>query len=167
MRVSSWDVPTLMGGGVSLGLDLPININFRFRTLPRMTEEGPPNMRPRSPDSGSDRPAKRQRRSGSFHNDVDAGPQFAANLLSASNVKLLSEQYNAAMPFKHVVIDKIFPESLLMRVKDEILQHLSFTEKETDIYKAGGTLHVSITLSLLCFMLFLFIGPTNRRPRLP
>ena len=36
---------------------------------------------------------------------------------------------------KHIVIDKIFTENLLTKVKDEILEHLSFTEKETDIYK--------------------------------
>lgn len=94
-------------------------------------------MRPRSPfDSGSERPAKRRRHSGSFNGETEPAAYFAANLLSASNVASLSEQYHSSNPFKHVVIDKIFQESLLMKVKDEIVEHLSFTEKETDIYKA-------------------------------
>jgi hypothetical protein len=96
------------------------------------------DMRPRSPtDTGNERPSKRQRRSGSFNGDSDSTAHFAANLLSASNVSALSEQYHTANPFQHVVIDKIFQESLLMKVKDEIVEHLSFTEKETDIYKAS------------------------------
>lgn len=103
------------------------------------------NMRPRSPlDPTSPPPAKRQRISGSFTKesaqDVNRdghtnGSHFATNLFSGNNISLLSEQYNVSQPFKHVVIDKIFQESLLMKVKDEIVEHLSFTEKETDIYK--------------------------------
>lgn len=100
-------------------------------------------MRPRSPtESDSSPPAKRQRRSGSFTTDShDPVPFFAANLLGAPSVSLLAEQYQSARPFKHVVIDKIFQESLLMRVKDEIVEHLSFTEKETDIYKANRSVN--------------------------
>lgn len=96
-------------------------------------------MRPRSPDDGElGPPTKRQRRSKSTSSDShDPAPFFAANLLSASTVSLLENQYRSAQPFKHVVIDKIFQESLLMKVKDEIVEHLSFTEKETDIYKAS------------------------------
>src|ERR1700743_1770882 len=96
-------------------------------------------MRPRSPDDGGvGRPAKRQRRSKSFSADShNPAPFFATNLLSASTISLLKSQYRSAQPFKHVVIDKIFQESLLMKVKDEIVEHLSFTEKETDIYKAA------------------------------
>lgn len=37
------------------------------------------------------------------------------------------------------MIDKLFQESLLTRVKDEIVEHLSFTEKETDIYRVLQT----------------------------
>lgn len=104
------------------------------RRKPKMSND----MRARSPvETGNERPTKRQRRSGSFNGDSDSTAHFAANLLSASNVSAFSEQYHAAKPFKHVVIDKIFQESLLMKVKDEIVEHLSFTEKETDIYKAS------------------------------
>jgi len=83
------------------------------------------------------RPAKRQKiHPSDFKSSVsDPTPYFAAGLLREDNVKILAEQYRTAQPWKHVIIDKIFTESLLTRVKDEILEHLSFTEKETDIYK--------------------------------
>jgi prolyl 3-hydroxylase /prolyl 3,4-dihydroxylase len=104
----------------------------------------PSKMRPRSPeDTGDAPPAKRPRRSGSLARDShDPGSFFAANLLSASSVSVLANQYLSAQPFKHVVIDKIFQESLLMKVKDEIIEHLSFTEKETDIYKASPSVNL-------------------------
>jgi hypothetical protein len=118
-------------GTSRLSLD---RISSARRHRPNMSND----MRARSPvDTGNERPTKRQRRSGSFIGDSGSAAHFAANLLSASNVSALSEQYHAANPFKHVVIDKIFQESLLMKVKDEIVEHLSFTEKETDIYKAS------------------------------
>lgn len=83
------------------------------------------------------RPTKRQKISPpDFKTTVsDPTPYFAPGLLSEGNVNVLARQYRTARPWKHVVIDKIFTESLLTRVKDEILEHLSFTEKETDIYK--------------------------------
>lgn len=83
------------------------------------------------------RPAKRQKIGPTdFKTSVpDPTPYFAAGLFGESSVKTLAEQYNSAQPWKHVIIDKIFTESLLTSVKDEILEHLSFTEKETDIYK--------------------------------
>lgn len=83
------------------------------------------------------RPAKRQKIGPTdFKISVsDPTSYFAAGLFGESSVKTLAEQYKSAQPWKHVIIDKIFTESLLTSVKDEILEHLSFTEKETDIYK--------------------------------
>jgi prolyl 3-hydroxylase /prolyl 3,4-dihydroxylase len=119
-------------------------------------------MRPRSPeDTGNAPAAKRQRRSGSLGTDShDPVPFFAANLLSASSVSSLANQYRSAQPFKHVVIDKIFQESLLMKVKDEIIEHLSFTEKETDIYKASPSVNSSKS-----FLLTMRSGSADGRPR--
>jgi prolyl 3-hydroxylase /prolyl 3,4-dihydroxylase len=118
-------------------------------------------MRPRSPeDTGNTPPAKRKRRSGPLGTDShDPVPFFASNLLSASSVSLLADQYRSAQPFKHVVIDKIFQESLLMKVKDEIIEHLSFTEKETDIYKASPSVN-----SFISFVLIMHSGSADRRP---
>jgi hypothetical protein len=111
----------------------------------------PSKMRPRSPENTGDAPpAKRQRRSRSLGKDSNNPvPLFAANLLNASSVELLANQYRSAQPFKHVVIDKIFQESLLMKVKDEIIEHLNFTEKETDIYKAGPSVNLCKKILLI------------------
>jgi len=83
------------------------------------------------------RPAKRQKTSPTDIDSTvsDPAPYFAGALFTEGNIKVLAQQYKTARPWKHVVIDKIFTESLLTCVKDEILEHLSFTEKETDIYK--------------------------------
>lgn len=97
------------------------------------------SSRSRSRSSSEDgRPSKRQKLSASAFKSVgtDIGTSpFAPGLMSESNVKHLADQYTDAQPYKHIVIDKIFTENLLTKVKDEILEHLSFTEKETDIYK--------------------------------
>lgn len=119
--------------------------------------------RSRSPSDTEGPPTKRRRRSGSFSSEIsDASPYFATNLLSDSSTQLHSEQYHSAQPFKHVVIDKIFQESLLTKVKDEILGHISFSEKETDIYKVSlwfffivCTLAFGATLGSLILIIFL------------
>lgn len=113
---------------------------FPFQPTPKYLSAAAGEMvtRARSTSIVDDsRPAKRQKISPTgFKSSIsDPTPYFAAGLLSEGNVKVLAEQYKTAQPWKHVVIDKIFTESLLTRVKDEILEHLSFTEKETDIYK--------------------------------
>jgi len=74
--------------------------------------------RARSDSIVDERGARKQRVS-------DPGLYFAAALFSEGNIKVLAEQYKPARP----VIDKIFTESLLTRVKVEMLEHLSFPEK--------------------------------------
>jgi len=66
----------------------------------------------------------------------DAVAQFADGLLSdPGNIQKLHTTYMANEPFKYCVLDKLFQDGLLRNVKDECLKELSFTEKETDIYK--------------------------------
>lgn len=47
----------------------------------------------------------------------------------------LAEVYIASRPFKHVCVPTLFQDDLLEAVKDECINELSFSEKETDIYK--------------------------------
>lgn len=79
---------------------------------------------------------------------VDVDSNFAAELFDASNVDQLRTSYADSTPFKHVVLDALFRDDLLRGVKDECLKHLSFTEKETDIYKVD-TRRVSDDPSLI------------------
>ncbi|KAG9317740.1 Oxoglutarate and iron-dependent oxygenase degradation, partial [Chiua virens] len=69
----------------------------------------------------------------------DVAAQFAASLFDPSNVDQLCTSYSDSSPFKHVVIDALFRDDLLRSVKEECISHLSFTEKETDIYKINQT----------------------------
>lgn len=64
-----------------------------------------------------------------------ADAQFADGVLEAGNIQKLHKAYAASEPFKYCVLDKLFQNELLVNVKEECLQQLSFTEKETDIYK--------------------------------
>lgn len=50
---------------------------------------------------------------------------------------MLQEEYDVGQPFKHVVVDQLFQDSLLRDVKEECLK-LAFTKKETDIYKGSS-----------------------------
>ena len=47
--------------------------------------------------------------------------------------------YDASQPFKHAVIPAMFNDSILRKVRQEILENLEFSEKETDIYKVNQT----------------------------
>lgn len=70
---------------------------------------------------------------------IDPAPHFASGLLDESNVTRLHEAYEQSEPYKHTVIGKLFQDELLKNVKDECLQQLSFTMKETDIYKVRSS----------------------------
>jgi prolyl 3-hydroxylase /prolyl 3,4-dihydroxylase len=62
---------------------------------------------------------------------------FAPDLFDADNVGRLAASYSTNEPFKHALIEKLFRDDLLQKVKDECLSELHFTEKETDIYKVS------------------------------
>ncbi|KAI0053613.1 nuclear protein [Auriscalpium vulgare] len=64
---------------------------------------------------------------------------FAPNVFDPSHVHRLHSAYTTSEPFKYALIDKLFQDDLLQKVKDECLSELHFTEKETDIYKVNQT----------------------------
>ena len=51
------------------------------------------------------------------------------------SVASLNVEYKTSSPFKHCVVEQLFKDTLLESVKEEILQNIHFTEKETDIYR--------------------------------
>ena len=65
----------------------------------------------------------------------DATTSFAKALFDHNNIARLNLDYHQNTPFKYAILEKLFQEDLLRNVKDECLSELSFTEKETDIYK--------------------------------
>jgi hypothetical protein len=65
----------------------------------------------------------------------DTTSSFARNLFDHNNIARLNLDYRQSSPFKYAIVEKLFQEDLLRKVKDECLSELSFSEKETDIYK--------------------------------
>ena len=53
-----------------------------------------------------------------------------------SSVGVLHSTYVSNTPYKYAIIERLFRDELLKQVKDECLEQLHFTEKQTDIYKA-------------------------------
>jgi prolyl 3-hydroxylase /prolyl 3,4-dihydroxylase len=96
-------------------------------------------VRPRSLSPTVDEAHKRPKTSHPA-DDADVVAHFATGLFDASNVDRLRTGYPDSTPFKHVVLDALFRDDLLRSVKDECMEHLSLTEKETDIYKVCGLL---------------------------
>lgn len=66
---------------------------------------------------------------------VPAEDHLFPNLLADSNAEKLHSEYISSSQYKYAIIDKLFQDELLRNVKDECLNQLVFTEKETDIYK--------------------------------
>ena len=66
---------------------------------------------------------------------ADPTPHFSNNLFDHNNIARLNSDYLENTPFKYATVEKLFQDELLKSVKDECLAELSFTEKETDIYK--------------------------------
>ncbi|KAF9034983.1 nuclear protein [Hymenopellis radicata] len=64
---------------------------------------------------------------------------FASEVLDHSNISKLHQQYLESNPFHYAIVEKLFQDDLLKSVKEECLSELSFTEKETDIYKVNQT----------------------------
>lgn len=64
----------------------------------------------------------------------DLTSQFAYEIFNHNLIAKSHTDYLDSNPFKHVVVDKLFQDELLVKVKDECLR-LNFTQKETDIFK--------------------------------
>ncbi|KAK2804060.1 hypothetical protein FQN51_002591 [Onygenales sp. PD_10] len=64
-----------------------------------------------------------------------AAARFRDGLLDPATLAQYKQSYAASEPYKHGVISPLMNNTLLRSVRDEIQEHLSFTEKETDIYK--------------------------------
>ena len=60
--------------------------------------------------------------------------QFAYEIFNHNYIAKLHTDYLDSNPFKHAVVENLFEDELLVKVKDECLR-LNFTQKETDIFK--------------------------------
>jgi Rps23 Pro-64 3,4-dihydroxylase Tpa1-like proline 4-hydroxylase len=67
--------------------------------------------------------------------EEEAKPRFGKNLFDKSVLDRHTSDYAASTPYKHGVISGLIDDALLRSVRDEIQANVSFTPKETDIYK--------------------------------
>jgi hypothetical protein len=70
--------------------------------------------------------------------------QFTPELFDHNTIAKLRTGYTANKPFKYAVVEKLFQDELLKKVKDECLSELSFTEKQTDIYKVWACCYLTV-----------------------
>lgn len=66
---------------------------------------------------------------------TDPTSNFADGILAHTSIAQLNAGYASNGPFKYAIVEKLFQDDLLQKVKDECMSELNFTEKETDIYK--------------------------------
>ncbi|KAG8904759.1 hypothetical protein FRB99_001236 [Tulasnella sp. 403] len=95
-------------------------------------------VRPRTPSPTPPIPTKKVKHDNGI-DEANPASKFTLGLLQPANAQRLHQEYIESSPFKHIVIEKLFDDQLLKNVKDEILQNIRFTEKETDIYKVHQT----------------------------
>lgn len=67
--------------------------------------------------------------------DDEARSRFRKGLFEQDVLDKYTAEYTQSSPYKHSVINGLVDDSLLRKVRDEIRGNVSFTPKETDIYK--------------------------------
>jgi hypothetical protein len=87
--------------------------------------------------------------------------QFASELFDHNTIAKLRSGYLTNEPFKFAVVEKLFQDDLLKNVKDECLSELSFSQKETDIYKVCSRLSFTTTYSIRNEKLFRSTKPAT------
>eukprot|EP00955_Chlamydomonas_euryale_P059270 357327-Chlamydomonas_euryale.AAC.6 len=104
-------------------------------------------------DAALDRSSKRSKLSHDEQGDSVGGSGAAAAdgrhdgvlneaLLGQESVEALAAAYAAALPYQHTVLRQPFEDSLLRNVRDEIIQNINATYKETDLFKVFQTVGV-------------------------
>lgn len=61
--------------------------------------------------------------------------KFRTELFEKESTQAIEQAFKQSKPYLHCKIDKLVNDNLLRRVRKEILSNISFTLKETDIYK--------------------------------
>lgn len=65
----------------------------------------------------------------------EAKKRFRKGLFGQTVLDTSTKEYAESAPYKHAVIHELVDDKLLRSVRDEIRENVSFTPKETDIYK--------------------------------
>lgn len=73
------------------------------------------------------------------HAFPDGKPAFSEGLFSEERKEGLKKYIEESGPYKHGVLNPLFNDTLLHNVREEIMNEIQFTKKETDIYKVYQT----------------------------
>ncbi|QIW94673.1 hypothetical protein AMS68_000191 [Peltaster fructicola] len=65
----------------------------------------------------------------------DTHAAFAPSLFSIKLRTQYRKTYASSTPYKHAVVSPLIADNLLRAVREEVIEHVNFTPKETDIYK--------------------------------
>ncbi|KAI8632292.1 Oxoglutarate and iron-dependent oxygenase degradation C-term-domain-containing protein [Xylariaceae sp. FL1651] len=85
------------------------------------------------PHAGDQKPSKKK--SKTSLSDHDAQKRFRKGLFDKKVLDEYTQGYAKSSPYKHAVIHSLIDDKLLRAVRDEVKDNVSFTPKETDIYK--------------------------------
>ncbi|KAI1645692.1 Oxoglutarate and iron-dependent oxygenase degradation C-term-domain-containing protein [Daldinia loculata] len=80
------------------------------------------------------KPAKKKSKKTSL-SDEEAKKRFRKGLFDKDILDKYTQGYAKSTPYKHSVIHELIDDTLLRSVREEIKDNVSFTPKETDIYK--------------------------------
>ncbi|KAI1341491.1 2-oxoglutarate and Fe(II) dioxygenase domain-containing protein 1 [Xylariaceae sp. FL0016] len=81
------------------------------------------------------KPTKKKSKPYANLSEQDAKKRFRKGLFDKKILDKYTSDYATSSPYKHSVIHELIDDSLLRSVRDEIKDNVSFTPKETDIYK--------------------------------
>lgn len=65
----------------------------------------------------------------------DIKEKFHTGLFEEASITTIEKAFKESKPYLHCKIDTLVNDQLLRNVRQEILSNISFTLKETDIYK--------------------------------
>ncbi|KAK1758243.1 Oxoglutarate and iron-dependent oxygenase degradation C-term-domain-containing protein [Echria macrotheca] len=99
-----------------------------------LLREAPPDMK-RKADAPADRKTPVKKRSKNALTDDEAKARFRKGLFDNKVLSKYTAEYASSTPYKHSVISDLVDDGLLRKVRSEIKANVSFTPKETDIYK--------------------------------
>jgi prolyl 3-hydroxylase /prolyl 3,4-dihydroxylase len=70
---------------------------------------------------------------------VDASSVLRPSLLEPASLAALAKSYAGAAPFPHAQLEAVFDPAILRAARDEIVEHVQATYKETDLFKVFQT----------------------------
>ncbi|KAI0523847.1 Oxoglutarate and iron-dependent oxygenase degradation C-term-domain-containing protein [Xylaria bambusicola] len=85
------------------------------------------------PHAVDQKPSKKKAKTTPSNEDAQA--RFRKGLFDKKVLDQYTGEYSESAPYKHAVIHELIDDKLLRAVRDEIKDNVSFTPKETDIYK--------------------------------